>query len=100
MFTLPDTLWPLFFHNRGLLDALCRLAADNLLYAGLRRGLRIGRFDAIHTYGRRLNWHPHVHLSATAGGLDKQDVWKNIAFHEKAMRRRWMWNVRNHLLGQ
>jgi hypothetical protein len=29
VFTLPDTLWPLFFHNRGLLDALCRLAADN-----------------------------------------------------------------------
>ncbi|MBF7144670.1 MULTISPECIES: IS91 family transposase [Pseudomonas] len=98
VFTLLDTLWPLFFHNRGLLDALCRLAADNLLYAGKRRGLHIGLFGAIHTYGRRLNWHPHVHISATAGGLDEQDVWKNIAFHEKAMRRRWMWNVRNHLL--
>lgn len=68
VFTLPDTLWPLFFHNRGLLDALCRLAADNLLYAANRRGLRIELFGAIHTYGRRLNWHPHVHLSVTAGG--------------------------------
>ncbi|RMN84357.1 transposase protein, partial [Pseudomonas cannabina] len=30
VFTLPDTLWPLFFYNRWLLDALFRLAADNL----------------------------------------------------------------------
>jgi len=58
------------------------------LYAGQQRGLRIGLFGALPTYGRRLNWHPHVHLSATAGGLDEQDAWKNIAFHEKSIRRR------------
>ncbi|RMU18774.1 transposase zinc-binding domain-containing protein, partial [Pseudomonas savastanoi] len=40
-FTLPDTLWPLFFYNRWLLDALFRLAADNLIYAAKRRGLRV-----------------------------------------------------------
>lgn len=94
VFTLPDVLWPLFFHNRGLLDALCRLAADNLLHAAQQRGLNIGLFGAIHTYGRRLNWHPHVHLSATASGLDAHGAWKNMAFHEKAMRQRWMWSVR------
>ncbi|KPB12490.1 ISPsy3 [Pseudomonas savastanoi] len=49
MFTLPDTLWPLFFHNRHWLDALCRLAVDNLLYAGRRRGVEVGVFCAIHT---------------------------------------------------
>lgn len=100
VFTLPDVLWPLFFHNRGLLDALCRFAADNLLHAAQRRGVYIGLFGAIHTYGRRLNWHPHVHLSATAGGLDEHGVWKNMTFHEKAMRQRWMWNVREYLLKQ
>ncbi|WP_235657606.1 MULTISPECIES: IS91 family transposase, partial [Pseudomonas syringae group] len=66
VFTLPDTLWSLFFYNRWLLDALFRLAADNLIYAAKRRGLRVGIFGALHTYGRRLNWHPHVHLSVTA----------------------------------
>ncbi|MGT8051751.1 IS1 family transposase, partial [Escherichia coli] len=30
-----------------------------------------GIFCAIHTYGRRLNWHPHVHVSVTCGGLNK-----------------------------
>ncbi len=44
VFTLPDTLWPLFFYNRWLLDALFRLAADNLIYAAKRRGLRVGIF--------------------------------------------------------
>ncbi|WP_080224002.1 IS91 family transposase [Pseudomonas syringae] len=70
VFTLPDTLWPLFFHNRHWLDALCRLAVDNLLYAGQRRGVEVGVFCAIHTYGRRLNWHPHIHVSVTLGGID------------------------------
>ncbi|EFW87866.1 ISPsy3, transposase [Pseudomonas savastanoi pv. glycinea str. race 4] len=69
VFTLPDTLWPLFFHNRHWLDALCRLAVDNLLYAGRRRGVEVGVFCAIHTYGRRLNWHPHIHVSVTLGDL-------------------------------
>ncbi|GFZ63272.1 hypothetical protein PSE10B_56680 [Pseudomonas amygdali pv. eriobotryae] len=49
VFTLPDTLWPLFFHNRHWLDALCRLAVDNLLYAGRRRGVEVGVLCAIHT---------------------------------------------------
>lgn len=100
VFTLPDTLWPLFFYNRWLLDALFRLAADNLIYTAKRRGLRVGIFGALHTYGRRLNWHPHVHLSVTAGGLDEQGVWKNLSFHKEALRRRWMWLVRDYLLGQ
>ncbi|WP_162232070.1 IS91 family transposase, partial [Pseudomonas meliae] len=100
VFTLPDTLWSLFFYNRWLLDALFRLAADNLIYTAKRRGLRVGIFGALHTYGRRLNWHPHVHLSVTAGGLDEQGVWKNLSFHKEALRRRWMWLVRDYLLGQ
>ena len=100
VFTLPDTLWPLFFHNRHLLDALCRLAVDNLQYAARSRGLDIGVFCAIHTYGRRLNWHPHIHVSVTSGGIDEGGVWESLSFHKSALRRRWMWNVRQYLLSQ
>ncbi|RMQ24501.1 ISPsy3, transposase [Pseudomonas syringae pv. actinidiae] len=49
VFTLPDTLWPLFFHNRHWLNALGRLAVDNLLYAGRPRGVEVDVFCAIHT---------------------------------------------------
>ncbi|MQH18816.1 IS91 family transposase, partial [Escherichia coli] len=33
VFTLPDTLWPVFESNRWLLNDVCRLAVENLLYA-------------------------------------------------------------------
>ncbi|KPY31967.1 transposase protein, partial [Pseudomonas syringae pv. papulans] len=32
--------------------------------------------------------------------LDEQGVWKNLSFHKEALRRRWMWLVRDYLLGQ
>ncbi|EMW82671.1 transposase family protein [Escherichia coli P0298942.2] len=49
----------MFGSNRWLLNDVCRLAVKNLLYAARKRGLEPGIFCAIHTYGRRLNWHPH-----------------------------------------
>ncbi|MCF7507284.1 transposase zinc-binding domain-containing protein [Vibrio sp. L3-7] len=66
-FTFPDVLWSLFRNNRWLLDKLCQLAVDNLLYAAKQAGLKIGIFCALHTFGRRLTWHPHVHVSVTLG---------------------------------
>ncbi len=98
--TLPDTLWPLFFHNRHLLEAVCRLAVDNLLYAARQRGLSIGVFCAIHTYGRRLNWHPHVHVSVTCGGINENGEWKGLSYNKSALRQRWMWNLRQFLISQ
>ncbi len=61
-------------------------------------GLEPGIFCAIHTYGRRLNWHPHVHVSVTCGGLNKHGQWKKLSFLKDAMRSRWMWNMRQLLL--
>ncbi len=98
VFTLPDTLWPVFESNRWLLNDVCRLAVENLLYAARKRGLEPGIFCAIHTYGRRLNWHPHVHVSVTCGGLNKHGHWKKLSFLKDAMRSRWMWNMRQLLL--
>ncbi len=84
--------------NRWLLNDVCRLAVENLLYAARKRGLEPGIFCAIHTYGRRLNWHPHVHVSVTCGGLNKHGQWKKLSFLKDAMRSRWMWNMRQLLL--
>ena len=62
---------------------MCRLAVENLLYAALKTGLEPGIFCAIHTYGCRLNWHPHVHVSVTCGGLNKHGQWKKLSFLER-----------------
>ncbi|KSB51813.1 hypothetical protein LFZ39_14120 [Salmonella enterica subsp. enterica serovar Pullorum] len=78
---------------------MCRLAVENLLYAARKRGSwNPVVFCAIHTYGRRLNWHPHVHVSVTCGGLNKHGHWKKLSFLKDAMRSRWMWNMRQLLL--
>lgn len=74
---MPDTLWPLFEANSWLLNGLFALAADNLQYAAELRGLTVGIFGALHTYGRQLNRNCHIHLSVRA---------------------RWIWNVRQYLL--
>ncbi|WP_394734940.1 transposase, partial [Shigella flexneri] len=68
------------------------------LYAARKRGQEPGIFCAIHTYGRRLNWHPHVHVSVTCGGLNKHGQWKKLSFLKDAIRSRWMWNMRQRLL--
>lgn len=40
-----------FESNRWLLNDVCRLAVENLLYAARKWGLETGIFCAIHTYG-------------------------------------------------
>ena len=68
-FTLPNTLWPIFRHNRWLLNKLFKCAANILLGWAKEKGIDIGIFCALHTYGRKLNWNTHLHLSVTRGGI-------------------------------
>ena len=99
-FTMPHVLWPLFLHNRALLDTLCQLAVDNLLYAAKRRGVKIGIFCALHTFGRRLTWHPHVHVSVTLGGITEHGDWKDLSFCHKKVEKRWRHRLCDFLLSQ
>ncbi|MBD8109500.1 IS91 family transposase, partial [Erwinia persicina] len=47
-------------------------------------------FCALHTYGRQLNQHPHIHVSVTRGGLDvKHGVWRSLFFKKKAVETIW-----------
>lgn len=88
--TLPNTLWPIFRENRFLLNALFRCAANIFLGWAKREGVDIGIFCALHTYGRKLNWNVHIHLSVTRGGLCKRTgVWKPIYFKAKATEKCW-----------
>lgn len=83
-FTLPSSLWEVFRHNRWLLNDLSACAADILLGWAKSKHLDIGIFCALHTYGRKLNWNTHLHLSVTRGGLcTRTGVWKPIYFKLK-----------------
>jgi len=88
--TMPHLLWPFFNNNRPLLSALFRAATRAMLRWARRQGVEVGIFCALHTYGRQLNQHPHIHLSVTRGGLDmKHGVWRDIYFKKQAVEEIW-----------
>ena len=90
VFTMPDVFWPFFAMNRPLLNEIFKLAADILQGWASQKGLEIGIFGALHTYGRQFNWNIHLHLSVTAGGLCKTTgAWKSIYFDVDTLRKCW-----------
>ncbi|PKF49064.1 hypothetical protein AT251_21600 [Enterovibrio nigricans] len=78
------TLWAVFQHNRWLLNNLFACAAKVFLAWVHTQDVDVGVFCALHTYGRRLNWNVHIHLSVTRGGLcRKQGSWNPVFFKAK-----------------
>src|SRR5579863_5639318 len=78
-FTLPCELWDFFWHNRHLLNAIGAIAADCVKTIANQKGVTLGIFIAIHTFGRDLKRNVHIHLSTTTGGLSLDlTQWKNI----------------------
>lgn len=80
VFTLPEELNPLIYGNQeelyGLLyrcsaETVRELAADEkYLYA------KTGFLSVLHSWGSRMNYHPHLHLIVLGGGLDKDGHWR------------------------
>jgi len=73
VFTLPEALGPLALQNkRTLYGLLFRAAAETLQTIARDErhlGARIGFTAVLHTWGQRLEHHPHVHCVVPAGGL-------------------------------
>lgn len=75
VFTLPDQLSHLSLQNKAAIydllfasasQALLELAADKR-----RLGAEAGFLAILHTWGQRLNHHPHIHCVVPAGGFSK-----------------------------
>jgi hypothetical protein len=93
-FTMPDTLWEIFRYNRPLLGLLFNCAAQILIAWAKNKGIEIGIFCALHTYGRQLNWNAHIHLSVTRGGIClKTGAWKPIYFKVEETMACWRYAV-------
>jgi hypothetical protein len=83
VFTLPRELHDLWRYNRRrFADLLFRAARDTLctLLADPRYlGATPGVIAALHTWGRTLCLHPHVHCLVTGGGVTADGEWKKVA---------------------
>ena len=81
VFTLPHVLLPLWTFNRtamaGLLFDCVRDCLLNLMGDPKRLGVRPGLLMALHTWGRNLSQHPHIHCLLSAGGIDVNGQWKS-----------------------
>lgn len=74
VFTLPHELLPLFErHRRVMVELLFRSVRETLmtlLKDPRHLGAEPGLLMALHTWGRNLSHHPHIHCLVTGGGLD------------------------------
>lgn len=83
IFTMPHELLALWRRNpRHLAQCLFRAAADTLFellgdakYLGAMPGL----IGALHSWGRSLSLHPHVHFLVTGGGLSADGRWCGVS---------------------
>ena len=73
VFTLPSDLGPIALHNpRGVYGLLMQAAAETLIELAAdpkHLGAKIGVLMTLHTWGQKLDLHPHVHCVVTGGGL-------------------------------
>ena len=76
VFTLPAELRSLALCNRKVVfDILFASAAETLLELGCDEkhlGGLLGVTSVLHTWTRKLDFHPHVHCVVTGGGLDAE----------------------------
>jgi hypothetical protein len=79
-FTVPQELRALIrAHQKQLYNLLFRTSAQatqQLARDPRLIGAKIGMVGVLHTWGRNLVYHPHVHYLVPAGGLTEQGVWR------------------------
>ncbi|MGI6449694.1 MAG: IS91 family transposase [Desulfitobacteriia bacterium] len=78
VFTIPHELNSLVLHNQKLLYSLLLRAAGHTLMELARDpkylGATIGLTSVLHTWGRNLSFHPHVHAIVPGGGLSSDGL--------------------------
>lgn len=79
VFTIPHSLLPLWrFHQQKVQDILFKsvqLVLKQLASDTKYLNAQPGMFLALHTWGRNLSLHPHIHCLITHGGLNEQGQW-------------------------
>ncbi len=86
VFTLPSELHNLSICNQKIVYdiffkssfyVLNKFAGDNRHFGG-----KIGYLGLLHTWGEKLNYHPHIHFIVLAGGI-KGGIYKKLPYYKK-----------------
>jgi hypothetical protein len=85
VFTIAHSLLPLWALNRtwfiNALFAASRLSLLQLLADPRHLGAEPGILMSLHTWGRNLSHHPHIHCLVSAGGIDPEGHWRSCRPH-------------------
>ena len=92
-FTMPDSLWPIFWLNRDLFGLISGIAAGIIKEIATKKNLVVGIFTALHTFGRDLKRNVHIHLSVTCGGINSKGKWQKLFFPAEPIKKMWRHRV-------
>lgn len=84
VFTVPDPLRILFLKDRSLLNDLFAAVNDTLSFIIRKSGNKPDELIpcavlTLHTFGRPLNWIPHIHVLLAEGGVRKNGSFKRLS---------------------
>jgi len=96
--TIPQELRNLLFEIRPLLSCLFTAGNDMLKSFFLEKHITVATTMVLHTFGRKLNWNPHLHAIVSCGGLTDDFRWKDQDYIPyKMLRKRWKVKLLNYL---
>ena len=98
VFTIPNEIKHLFRQDRKLLKELMD-EASKLMLEYFKRQRKTsewvpGIVSVLHTFGRPLNWNPHIHMLVTEGAIVDNKEWKDVKYlRYETLRNSWKYKV-------
>ena len=84
VFTIPEELRRYFKENRSLLDCLFHSVQSVVMemFNKLSKSKHYtpGFICVLHTFGRPLEWNPHIHCLISEGGFSDDGFWKKVIY--------------------
>ena len=82
VFTIDEELRPFFLKDRSLLNCLFHAVQSVVLrmFHKMNKSKKYtpGFICVLHTFGRPLEWNPHIHCLISEGGLSDDGFWRNV----------------------
>lgn len=82
VFTIDEDLRHFFFEDRSLLDCLFQAVRSVILrmFHNINKSKNFvpGFICVLHTFGRPLEWNPHIHCLISEGGLSDDGSWRTV----------------------
>lgn len=93
VFTIPSEVRNLFQINRDLIDDLFAAVDQTFKYIATskwskKHEYKFGFISTLHTFGRALNFNPHLHVIIAEGMFDKNNKFKNVNYFDYELLRK------------